>query len=228
MVIMPTYKISGVEIPNEELHFAYITHKLRNQYGYIESSKKNIPVNNKGEVMPMYTYPCYEWLNSIDWEGANVFEYGTGFSTLWWAEKKVNYYGVEDNKEWYERVKKFNVQYKPDYKEYISSIYAADVKGFDVIVIDGQVRFDCVKPAFDKLKDNGIIIFDNSDWHKQTKKELDKYDLIPIHFHGFKPLHIDSETTSCYISKEFNKKAEHIIPMAGTERQQHETDKTIL
>ena len=45
MVIMPTYKISGVEIPNEELHFAYITHKLRNQYGFIESSKKNIPVN---------------------------------------------------------------------------------------------------------------------------------------------------------------------------------------
>ena len=47
MVIMPTYKISGVEIPNEELHFAYITHKLRNEYGFIESSKKNIPVNNK-------------------------------------------------------------------------------------------------------------------------------------------------------------------------------------
>ena len=206
MVIMPTYKISGVEIPNEELHFAYITHKLRNEYGFIESSKKNIPVNNKGEVMPMYTYPCYEWLNSIDWEGANVFEYGTGFSTLWWADKKVNYYGVEDNKEWYDRVKKFNVQYKSDHKEYISSIYAADVKGFD----------------------DGIIIFDNSDWHKNTKKELDKYGLIPIHFHGFKPLHVDSETTSCYISKEFNKKAKHIIPMAGTERTQHETDKTIL
>ena len=51
MVIMPTYKISGVEIPNEELHFAYITHKLRNQYGFIESSKKNIPVNDKGEVI---------------------------------------------------------------------------------------------------------------------------------------------------------------------------------
>ena len=70
---------------------------------------------------------------------------------------------------------RLHVQFKPDHKEYISSIYAADVKGFDVIVIDGQVRFDCVKPAFDKLKDNGIIIFDNSDWHKDTKKELEYY-----------------------------------------------------
>ena len=24
--------------------------------------------------------------------------------------------------------------------------------------------------AFDRLKDNGIIIFDNSDWHKDTKR----------------------------------------------------------
>ena len=157
-----------------------------------------------------------------------MLEWGSGGSTLEFSKSLKKYYSVEHNKEWYERVKKFNVQYKSDYKEYISSIYAADVKGFDVIVIDGQVRFDCVKPAFDKLKEDGIIIFDNSDWHKETKKELDKYDLIPIHFHGFKPLHIDSETTSCYISKEFNKKAKHIIPMAGTIREQHETDKTIL
>ena len=64
--------------------------------------------------------------------------------------------------------------------------------------------------------------------NNEVKSFLDKYDLIPVHFHGFKPLHIDSETTSCYISKEFNKKAKHIIPMAGTIREQHETDKTIL
>ncbi len=224
--------IGGVELPIEELHMSYLTYKLRNEYGFIESSKKNVPVNNKGEVMPMYTYPCYEWLNSIDWTNCNVFEYGTGFSTLWWVKKKVNYYGVEDNKEWYDRVNGFmtqtgDVKFKDNHIEYINSIYEHSFK-FDVIVIDGQVRFDCVKPAFDKLKDNGIIIFDNSDWHKQTKAELDKCDLIPIHFHGFKPLHIDSETTSCYISKKFNKKAKHIIPMAGTIREQHKTDKTIL
>ena len=35
----------------------------------------------------MYTYPCYEYLNSIDWTGADVFEYGTGFSTVWWKNK---------------------------------------------------------------------------------------------------------------------------------------------
>ena len=140
---------------------------------------------------------------------------------------------MEDNGEWYQRIiklingKQLKVKYEIDLKKYMKTIYDYDFK-FDVIVIDGQVRFDCIKPALEKIKDNGMIIFDNSDWHKSCKEELDKTDLIPIHFHGFKPIHVDSETTSCYIGRKFNKKANHIIPMGGTIREQHSTDKSIL
>ena len=220
--------ISGSKLPIEELHFSFITNKLRTEYGFLESSKTNVPMNNKNEVMPMYTYPCYEWLNSIDWTNNKVFEYGTGYSTGWWQNKKVDYHAVENNKQWYDMIKnKTNIKYEPDYNKYIESIYDYNYK-FDVIVIDGVVRFDCIKPALEKVKDDGMIIFDNSDWHKNSKEELDKSDLIPIHFHGFKPIHVDSETTSCYINRKFNKKAKSIIPMAGTIREQHETDKSIL
>ena len=102
-------------------------------------------------------------------------------------------------------------------------IYETDKK-FDVIVIDGQGRFDCVKPALDCIKKDGMIILDNSDWHTNTKEQLDNSDLIPIHFHGFKALHIDSETTSCYISRDFKRKAKSILPMGGTKREQHIVD----
>ena len=220
--------ISGSKLPIEELHLSFLTNKLRTEYGFLESSRKNIPVNDKNEIMPMYTYPCYEWLNSIDWTDNKVFEYGTGYSTIWWQNKNVNYHAVEDNKQWYDMIKdKTNIKHEPEYNKYSQSIYNYDFK-FDVIVIDGIVRFDCVKPALERIKDDGIIIFDNTDWHKNSKEELDKSDLIPIHFHGFKPLHVDSETTSCYINRKFNKKAKSIIPMAGTVREQHETDKSIL
>jgi len=220
--------ISGSKLPIEELHLSFLTNKLRTEYGFLESSKKNIPVNDKNEVMPMYTYPCYEWLNSIDWNGSKVFEYGTGYSTIWWQNKNVDYHAVEDNKQWHDMIEdKTNIEYKPGHHKYIESIYKYDFK-FDVIVIDGVVRFDCIKPALEKIKDDGIIIFDNTDWHKDSKEELDKSDLIPIHFHGFKPLHVDSETTSCYVNRKFNKKAKSIVPMAGTIREQHETDKSIL
>ena len=220
--------ISGSKLPIEELHLSFLTNKLRTEYGFLESSRKNIPVNDKNEIMPMYTYPCYEWLNSIDWTDNKVFEYGTGYSTIWWQNKNVNYHAVEDNKQWYDMIKdKTNIKHEPEYNKYSQSIYNYDFK-FDVIVIDGTARFDCIKPALEKIKDDGIIIFDNTDWHKNSKEELDKSDLIPIHFHGFKPLHVDSETTSCYINRKFNKKAKSIIPMAGTVREQHETDKSIL
>ena len=220
--------ISGSKLPIEELHLSFLTNKLRTEYGFLESSRKNIPVNDKNEIMPMYTYPCYEWLNSIDWTDNKVFEYGTGYSTIWWQNKNVNYHAVEDNKQWYDMIKdKTNIKHEPEYNKYSQSIYNYDFK-FDVIVIDGIVRFDCVKPALEKIKDDGIIIFDNSDWHRNSKEELDKSDLISTHFHGFKPLHVDSETTSCYINRKFNQKAKSIIPMAGTLREQHETDKSIL
>ena len=220
--------ISGSKLPIEELHLSFLTNKLRTEYGFLESSKRNIPVNDKNEVMPMYTYPCYEWLNSIDWTNSKVFEYGTGYSTIWWQNKNVDYHAVEDNKQWYDMIEdKTNINYKPGLHKYIQSIYDYNYK-FDVIVIDGVFRFDCIKPALDKIKNDGIIIVDNTDWHRNSKEELDKSDLIPIHFHGFKPLHVDSETTSCYINRKFNKKAKSIIPMAGTLREQHETDKSIL
>ena len=228
-----TVDVSGAKLPIEELHLTFITDKLRNDYGFLEASRSDVPVNIKNQIMPMYTYPCYEWLDSIDRTGSKVFEFGTGYSTVWWQNKKVDYYGVEDDGEWYQRIiklingKQLKVKYEIDLKKYMKTIYDYDFK-FDVIVIDGQVRFDCIKPALEKIKDNGMIIFDNSDWHKSCKEELDKTDLIPIHFHGFKPIHVDSETTSCYIGRKFNKKANHIIPMGGTIREQHSTDKSIL
>ena len=228
-----TVDVSGAKLPIEELHLTFITDKLRNDYGFLESSRSDVPVNNKNQIMPMYTYPCYEWLDSIDWTDSKVFEFGTGYSTIWWQNKKADYYGVEDDVEWYQRIiklingKQLKVKYEIDLKKYMKTIYDYDFK-FDVIVIDGQVRFDCIKPALEKIKDNGMIIYDNSDWHKSSKEELDKTDLIPIHFHGFKPIHVDSETTSCYIGRKFNKKANHIIPMGGTIREQHSTDKSIL
>jgi hypothetical protein len=96
---MSKVKINDVTLPIEELHFSFLSYKLRNEYGFLQSSKNNLPLNNNNEIIPMYTYPCYEFLNSIDWTDADVFEYGCGYSTLWWSDKKVNYVGVEQQLE---------------------------------------------------------------------------------------------------------------------------------
>jgi len=220
-------KFKGVKLSMEELHLAYLFDKLRNNFGFLESAKNQMPVNGDGETMPMYTYPCYEYLNSMDWEGADVFEYGTGFSTVWWKNHGANLYGVEHNKNWYEKINGQQLGYitlENNVDNYPDSINIFD-KQFDVVVIDGLVRYECVEPAVSNLKPGGIVIFDNSDWHRNTKELLDTKELIPIHFHGFKPTHVDSQTTSIYMHKEFSRKAKSIIPMGGTKRTPHMTDK---
>ena len=82
------------------------------------------------------------------------------------------------------------------------------------------VRYECVLPAIENIKVGGIIILDNSEWYIKSKETLDRYnDFIPIHFHGFKALNVESETTSCYIHREFDKKPKTILPMGGTKRE---------
>ena len=222
-------KQSGVNIrdtilPIEELHFSFITHKLRTEFGYIESSRENVSRDGSGKIMPLLTYPCFEYINSIDWSGAKVFEYGSGFSTLWWRSVGADVYGVEDNDEWHRNVRNKNTVLEKNLNEYPYVIERFHYK-FDVIVLDGKKRHDCAKLSLSKLNKGGMIILDNSDWYTNTKEFMDKSsELIPIHFHGFKPLHVEAETTSCYLDRNFNRVAKNILPMGGTKRKQAKDD----
>jgi len=213
-------EINGALLPIEELHLNYLTHLLRHRFGFMESSRTNVPVNNKGELMPLYTYPCYEWLHSIDWFGANVFEFGVGYSSLWWAEqKRVNLSGVEDTEVWAKFVtgnsqRDVDITTAIDEDEYIGVCSGV----YDVIVVDGKHRTKSAERALKHIKNDGIIILDNSEMYVQAKEILDKSDMIPIHFHGFKPIHVETETTSCYIGRAFSRKPRSIVPMGGTDR----------
>ena len=210
--------IEGTVLPIEELHFSFITHALRHKFGFLESSRDNIPKDSNGEIIPLYTYPCQEWLNSIGWETSRVFEYGSGYSTLWWSNKGADVYGVEHDEEWFKKTpdKKFVFETEPT--GYGNSILQ-HTQGFDIIVIDGAWRSACIEPALTKLDEHGMIILDNSDMFIIAKEELDSCeDLIPVHFHGFKPIHVESETTSCYLKRGFRRKPKNIIPIGGTKR----------
>ncbi len=222
--------ISGTKLPIEELHLSFLVNMLRKEFGFLESSKTSIPISGYGEIMPMYTYPCYEYIKSIDWSFANVFEFGCGYSSVWWDQNDANVYGVDSDKKWIDKVKSdayshghFEINLANNVEDYITSLYQHNIK-YDVIVIDGAYRYDCVQPSLDCLADDGMIILDNSEWFTNTKKLLDESNLLPIHFHGMKPIHVDIETTSCYMSRTFNRTSRTILPMGGTQREPHSGD----
>ena len=49
---MPKFvTISDSKLPIEELHLGFLNYKLRNEFGFLESSKNNMPLNNKNEII---------------------------------------------------------------------------------------------------------------------------------------------------------------------------------
>lgn len=102
-------------------------------------------------------------------ESLSVFEWGCGNSTLFWSQYVRDVVAVEHNKQWYEKM----LQAVPDNvlikyceleygKEYCSSILEEN-KTFDIVLIDGRDRVRCAQNAVLKLKENGIIIWDDSE-----------------------------------------------------------------
>lgn len=217
---MSYVEVNDTQLPIEELHLSFLVHKLRTEFGFMESSRQNIPYNSDMDIIPLYTYPCYEYLNSLNLKGKRVFEYGCGYSTIWWKNQDAITSGVESDPKWWNLVSSQveGVELQTHKQSYIDSILQYDEK-FDFIIIDGKFRSECVANALTMLSDDGMIILDNSDFFESAKVELDAaQNLIPIHFHGFKPIHVETETTSCYISRSFDQTPRTVLPMGGTQR----------
>lgn len=219
------FKFGTSSLDLNELCFTFISKILKESYGYMESVKEWISQDPNENFFPTYTYPCIEYLLSIDWTEANVFEYGGGSSSLFWYNQGANVYVVEQNRIWANRIKEWGketilVDHQSNIKNFLESIYKHERK-FDIIIIDGGegkgARYDCVKPALDRIADGGMIILDTSELHTNTKTLLDNQkDFIPIHFNGFQPRNVSTTSTSCYIHRDFNRLSKELKPIGGT------------
>jgi hypothetical protein len=109
-------------------------------------------LDKKGEVMPWYTRPCLEWLETIDLKGKRVFEFGCGQSTIWYRNQWCEVDGVDSNPIW------ANGQLVKDTKDgYLNAIQGL----YDIIVIDGDYRDECTEVALKHLRKYGYLIADN-------------------------------------------------------------------
>jgi predicted O-methyltransferase YrrM len=140
--------------------------------------------------VPWWTYKAIgavaEWLAARP-VPARVFEYGSGASTVWLARRAGEVHSVEHHRAFAElmqakfvghpnasvRVVEAVPSARPvvssqkeghqglEFAEYVGAI--EDVSGsFDLIVIDGRAREACLAAAVGRLKQDGLIVFDNS------------------------------------------------------------------
>ncbi|MCX4350765.1 MAG: hypothetical protein OSJ60_03925 [Lachnospiraceae bacterium] len=98
-----------------------------------------------------------------------VFEWGMGNSTLFWSQYVGEVVSIESDLYWYKKMSEIiprnvRAQYcELEYGgEYCQKIIDEQEK-FDIILIDGRDRVRCAINSLEKLKENGIIIWDNTD-----------------------------------------------------------------
>lgn len=224
--------LSKIPLKDSYIHLAKIIQILIEDYGFAKSSELGIPVDCNQNPLPLYSYPAIEYLNSLDFENKKVFEFGSGISSLYWLSKKVDLVSVENDQRWFDEIlnrvktqKYSNHRYLflSDPNSYVNSILEFSDDYFDVIVVDGSVdRNLCAKNIFGKIKKDGMIIFDNSEWHQETVEFLDQIlsaDFIKVGFSGFRPSKPNTSVTTIFIGRNSEiKSLKNIIPLGGVKR----------
>jgi hypothetical protein len=209
---MPRFIVCG-------LRGAYI---LVSKRGQTKRDQDGNCVDAEGKSLPWLTYPIIDYLNNLDLSTYRVFEYGSGSSTLFWAERCTSVASVEHFSPWFERMDKYNsehirIVFEPNLNNYPKVI---ENKGlFDIILIDGAARMACAKESVNHVKPTGFIILDNCEWYPNIATFLRNEDFLQIDFCGFTPLNSFTSMTSLFFRESlkvsYKAKAHNWSPIGG-------------
>ncbi|MEP2026668.1 MAG: FkbM family methyltransferase [Reichenbachiella sp.] len=139
--------------------------------GFSKSAKALKPIGTDGEPVPWMNYAAIDFLNERLNSNQSMFEYGSGYSTLFFAKRVKEVTSIEYDSSWFDFIgatlneqKNAEVKYYGLQEGYDNAISSeAKERKYDVILIDGRERVKCAKNSFDFLSDNGVLILDDSD-----------------------------------------------------------------
>lgn len=174
--------------------------------GWPESRRRGVPVDRDLNPLPWYTYPTIRFLEQRVRPAMVVFEYGMGYSTLWWAARVAHLTGCEHDQEWVARLRPSlprNVtalHRRVDSPEYVNAAAEADEQ-IDILVIDGRRRVECAVNGLRHLSNEGCVIWDDSDRTRYTHgfEHLERQGFAGrLDFWGMRPIHIYESCTSIF------------------------------
>ena len=193
-----------------------VTEILLYDYGFELSMQERLCVNRNKEPIPWYTYPAIEYFDQLDLSDKSVFEFGCGSSSLYWARKARKVTSLEAREVWYNKIKaqapsNLNLICRGVNDNYVETLHESEER-YDIIIIDGMLRYPCTVAAIECIKDDGLIVFDNSDRAAEFTKYakamelLRENNLLQVDMHGFTPLNPYTATTSLFFTRNFKVK----------------------
>jgi precorrin-6B methylase 2 len=165
------------------------------QIGWFESYEGQKPVDQNGQPIPWVTYSFIDFISDRLDKTMSLLEYGSGNSTLFYGSRVKTVHAVENDKDWFDLVSKSmpaNVQMK-----YIELVRGGDYSKygqqfpntFDIVIVDGRDRVNCLKSSIDALTSRGVMILDDSEReeYKEALTFMNDRGFRKIDFSGVAP-----------------------------------------
>lgn len=116
--------------------------------------------------LPWITWNAMERLEELLREDWRMVEFGSGASTRWFARRVASLHSIEDDPQWFDRVRPSlpaGVRYELRQGSEYWDLSDHPDESLDLVVVDGIHREKCVTAAVPKLKPGGWIFLDDTD-----------------------------------------------------------------
>lgn len=183
--------------PAQALPYRAYSNLIKNEKSYLYSTgwmrslEARKPLDKDGNPIPWMNHTVVKLLDERLTHDLSLFEYGSGYSTCFYARKVKSVFSMEYNKLWFDNIQS-NL---PDNAKII--LIENDIDGnycraisstrrlYDVVVVDGRDRVNCVKQALPSLSSRGVVLLDDS--HRARYREAIDFAVA----HGFKALNLE-------------------------------------
>lgn len=137
--------------------------------GWKRSIREGHPADKEGKAVPWMNYPTIAFLHARLGNELSMFEFGSGYSTVYFSGLVGSVRSVEYDEYWFSSLKKrlpYNCEIifveKDRDGDYCRAIHKID-QAYDLVLVDGRDRVNCIRQSVLRLKNGGVIILDDSD-----------------------------------------------------------------
>lgn len=172
--------------------------------GWVKSLMVGHPCRNNGLEIPWMNYSIVNFLEKRLQDDFSLFEFGSGYSTFFYSRLVKKVHSIEYDKEWYELIQsrlpenvKLTFEAQDIDGEYCRAVAGNDEK-YDVVIVDGRDRVNCVLQSLEYLSERGVIILDdaNRKRYRDVFYHIEDKGFRSIDFEGLKPGKFDMSVTS--------------------------------
>lgn len=163
------------------------------QMGWIETRATRMASDRDGRPIPWFTYPAIRFLDDRVCPDWRVLEFGAGAGTRWWAGRSADVSAVEHDAAWADMVSaacsaRVFKNSSATASDYLGGILSTGP--YDVVVVDGLYRNECLFNAPGLLTARGVIVLDDAqrEEYAPAVREVQQRGFRLLELHGPQPV----------------------------------------